>query len=370
MSSNPCIVKVGCVGVGSVCEKKSLPGIYKNPSCSVVALGRRDLPSLLSYQSRHNLSSATLFHGPSSGEDLIRHIAELKSLDVASGSSGVHHVVYVATPVSSHAGLVALCGELGLHCYCEKPLSRDLREGEEAARKFRGGDARLWCAYYRRYLPKFEAVKEGINKVGEVTGVRVTLRQKRHMMEEEKKRHWHFKKDVSGGGLVMDLGSHVVDLIDHLLGPLLGVHGVCSRSTSLSPGGPSIEDSVVGTWWHAPLSGGGGPVLGSCELNFAAGEDVDEVRVQGTRGCVGFGVFDDNPGVFRGTGGEEEVLGYEHLGGVQEHVHGRLFEAIVEDLREGKKECFNNAESALRCNEVLDKLLGGRREWGEDKMVK
>eukprot|EP00520_Triparma_pacifica_P011206 CAMPEP_0118640558 /NCGR_PEP_ID=MMETSP0785-20121206/4817_1 /TAXON_ID=91992 /ORGANISM="Bolidomonas pacifica, Strain CCMP 1866" /LENGTH=221 /DNA_ID=CAMNT_0006531953 /DNA_START=27 /DNA_END=689 /DNA_ORIENTATION=- len=217
--SSSSVVNVGCIGVGSVCEIKSLPGIYKNPRVSVVALARRDEAALSDYVSRHPMvSSSTLFTGSKSGKDLISFMTKMKEED----EGGNQYIVYVATPVSTHASMAELCGENGLHCYCEKPLSLDSQSCQTLLPNFTTSN--LYCAYYRRYLPKFVSIKTiGLPKIGEVTGVMVTLRQRRHKMDEDRKRHWHFDKEVSGGGLVMDLGSHVFDIVDHLLGPMLDV---------------------------------------------------------------------------------------------------------------------------------------------------
>jgi len=254
----------------------------------------------------------------------------------------------------------------GLHCYCEKPVSRDYEEGKKAIDSF--DNSKLWCAYYRRYLPKFVAIRAALPKLGSITGVKVTLRQKRHLMPEDKKNHWHFEKEVSGGGLIMDLGSHILDLLDNLLGPLLNVNGSCSRVHSGSPGGDDIEDTVVGFWKHE--GGDQGPILGSCEFNFAAGENLDEIRIQGTQGTLSFAAFSDVPAVYSSVSEdvEPEMVGFDHLGGVQEHVHGLLFASIVDDLIAGTSLCANTESSALRTMVVLDKLLGGRENWRDNKI--
>jgi predicted dehydrogenase len=88
-----------------VCEVKSLPGIYKNPNIEVICLGRRDEKALKDYAERHNLEDCTQFTGISSGEDLIEHMAGLNNADPEN-----HYVVYISTPVSTHASLASLCG--------------------------------------------------------------------------------------------------------------------------------------------------------------------------------------------------------------------------------------------------------------------
>ncbi|GMH49905.1 hypothetical protein TrVE_jg821 [Triparma verrucosa] len=183
-------------------------------------------------------------------------------------------------------------------------------------------------------------------------------------MPAEKKGHWHFDKATSGGGLIMDLGSHIFDLLDHLLGTISNCSGVSVRACDTSPGEKDgIEDVVVGSWSHdIDRDGRQYKLLGVCEFNFAAGVNLDEVTITGTEGLIKFVTFSDDLPVFYSVGGEEEELEFESAGGVQEHVHAPLLEDVVKDLIQGTRDCTSTGESAARCNLVLDKLLG-RDEW-------
>jgi predicted dehydrogenase len=53
---------------------------------------------------------------------------------------------------------------------------------------------------------------------------------------------WRLDATVGGGGLFLDLGSHMLDLVDWLLGPLQGVRGIAARSGAGSGGAPSSTD--------------------------------------------------------------------------------------------------------------------------------
>jgi len=45
---------------------------------------------------------------------------------------------------------------------------------------------------------------------------------------------WRLSADQSGGGLFMDLASHTLDLLDHLLGPIELVHGIAVNRSAAS----------------------------------------------------------------------------------------------------------------------------------------
>lgn len=350
-----------------MCEVKSLPALYKTRNSSVIALCRRDQEALRSFQERHHLESATLHSSP---EDLIARLLQFKA-DHPLKQVGV----YISTPVSTHAPLAKLSIAAGLITYLEKPAARSAAESLEVLEVLKNAPSPppVFVAYYRRCLPKFVAVKQALAALGTVSSVSVTLFQKRHLMDPAGKGHWHFAKETSGGGLLLDLGSHTMDLLDFLLGPIRGASGVAARVNAGSPGGEDVEDVVVGSWLHA--GGGGGVVPGSATFNFAASHDLDQTVIVGSKGTVRFGVFDNIPATLTTAEGavwtQERSLGFKHLGGVPEHVQGPLVEKIVGVLVEGKErgEDVSTLESAQRTGEVLDKLLNGRGGWEEDYVL-
>ncbi|MDF9842744.1 MULTISPECIES: Gfo/Idh/MocA family oxidoreductase [unclassified Paenibacillus] len=93
----------------------------------------------------------------------------------------------------------------------------------------------LYVAYYRRGLPRFRKVKEWLNSgaIGEPRFVR-TL----HMTKPLKAvdgHYWRLNPAISGGGLFMDLGSHALDLLDFLLGPVKDADGHASSLGAADP---------------------------------------------------------------------------------------------------------------------------------------
>src|SRR5207248_5027390 len=77
----------------------------------------------------------------------------------------------------------------------------------------------------------------------------------------------------SGGGLFLDVGSHVLDLLDHLLGEFVEVGGA-AHASERSP----VEDSVA---LHFRSARG---VIGAANWNFAADRNDEQLVIEGTRG--------------------------------------------------------------------------------------
>src|SRR5688500_10847548 len=113
----------------------------------------------------------------------------------------------------------------------------------------------LFVAYYRRALPRFTAVKALLAEgaIGEVQAASLVLVQPPGPQQAADgqgggaRLPWRLDPAISGGGLFLDLGSHMVDLIDHLLGPIVEVQGGASNRGGLY----QAEDMVAGSFAFA-----------------------------------------------------------------------------------------------------------------------
>src|SRR5690606_5143166 len=91
----------------------------------------------------------------------------------------------------------------------------------------------LFVAFYRRALPRFLKVREllAAGAIGTPRRVRVSLhRVPDPRLADAAALPWRLRPEISGGGLFVDLGSHTLDLLDFLLGPLRQVAGEASSS--------------------------------------------------------------------------------------------------------------------------------------------
>jgi predicted dehydrogenase len=147
----------------------------------------------------------------------------------------------------------------------------------------------------------------------------------------------------SGGGHFLDIGSHALDLLDFIFGPLTQVAGVAGN-----PGGVGLVESGVTLSF---LAGGGVP--GAAAWNFAGAEREDGFLIDGTEGRLAFSLLGDEP------------LRLETADGVQSlarpnppHVQQPLIQAVVDDLL-GRGECPSTGASARRTSQVMDAVLAG-----------
>jgi predicted dehydrogenase len=154
--------------------------------------------------------------------------------------------------------------------------------------------------------------------------------------------NWRFDPAIAGAGLLFDLGSHCVDLLDFFLGPVTGVAGYAINTA----GAYSAEDVTAAAFSF------GGEVAGTAIWNFNAGSPADTMTFTGSEGVLETPIFSDTD-VIVSRGGERQV----HAVRYPPHVHQPLIQSIVDELA-GTGRCPSTAESGARASWVLDRCLG------------
>ena len=146
----------GFIGCGEVTEKKSGPAFNEVEGSQVVAVMSRSENKARSYAERHHVrkwytDASELIEDP----------------DV--------NAVYIATPPSSHATFAIMAMRAGKPCYIEKPLAASYNDCIRINRISEQTGVPCFVAYYRRYLPYFQKVKEIIESgtIGNVVNVQV-----------------------------------------------------------------------------------------------------------------------------------------------------------------------------------------------------
>ena len=314
-------VRWGIIGCGDVTEVKSGPGLQLAQGSALVAVMRRSGERAADYARRH---------GVPRWYDKADSLINDPEVDA----------VYVATPPDSHEDLSLAVARAGKPCYVEKPMARHAAECDRMVAAFRAARLPLFVAYYRRALPRFLAVRDLLESeaLGTVTAVNYRQNAAHHLKDS----NWRVTAETSGGGHFLDVGSHVIDLIDFLLGPLTVLE---SKAQRLGPVG-TVED-------HVSFRFNAGGVPGNGVWNFAAPEALDRLEFTGERGSIRLSVFGDEPV-------EVEVHGrLERLSRPNpKHVAQPLIQTVVDDLL-GRGTCPSTGESALRASRVMDQVLDG-----------
>ncbi len=314
-------VRFGMIGAGSVTEKKSAPALQKVPGSSLEFVMRRDREKLEDYARRHGVSKFTARY-----EDI------LEDPDIDA--------VYIATPPDSHAFYTLEAARRGKAVYVEKPMARTVPEAEGMVRACREAGVPLFVAYYRRAQPRFLKARELImdGSLGDVRSFQYLFACP--VPEDDPARPWLLSREKAGGGLLYDIGSHMIDSIIFLLGEPEEVVG---RSANLSR---ARDTEDLSSALMRFVSG----VQGTVQLSFSAAQSIDRLWVSGSRGSLTLSIM-----------GYEPLL-WEHDGLTEpidfprpEHVQQPLIERVVNTLL-GRDHLDATGASALQTQEILEAI--------------
>ncbi len=133
--------------------------------------------------------------------------------------------VYLAVPPPAAVGLIAACAERGICVWKEPPLARDLDEGlalvglmEQAGAKLAVGTQRRFARGYRRAWQ----LRQSVGKV--------FLARAHYLFHWGAELGWRADKVTAGGGALLELGYHSLDLMLWMLGLPEEVYGLTARS--------------------------------------------------------------------------------------------------------------------------------------------
>lgn len=131
--------------------------------------------------------------------------------------------VYVASPVYAHHDQVIQALRAGKHVLCEKPLGLNRREGEEMAAIAEKMGLCLGVGYMMRYSVYHRKIKEILEEglLGQIVSGRAQLTCWYPPIPSA----WRQLKHLGGGGALMDMGGHCVDLLEWLIGRIEMVCG-------------------------------------------------------------------------------------------------------------------------------------------------
>jgi len=206
------------------------------------------------------------------------------------------HIIDICSPNSQHTEQLLATMATGKHIYCDKPLAvgeADLDRVEAALRNFQGqGQMALQYRFFPATLRAKQLIEAGF--IGNVINFRAAYLHS-GSVDPDKPMGWKQLKS-EGGGVLQDLGSHLVDLIDHLIGPLASVYAQTHVLYPQRPNGqgeivPVETDDMVIMMIKLPNG-----TMGTIEASKIATGAEDEMRfeIHGDQGALRFNSMDPN----------------------------------------------------------------------------
>ena len=190
-------VNIGVIGAGGIALRKTIPGMLKAKNCRLVAVmdpvGVERVAKSFRVK-RAYTSEADLLADP-----------EVQA-------------VYIASPVYCHAQQIIMAAEAGKHILCEKPLCLNLKQAKEAVAACRKHKVLLQEGYMMKFHGAHQKIKELIEagRLGKIVSMRAQLSCWYPRIEGA----WRQDPRLGGGGALIDMATHLYDLLEHFAGPI------------------------------------------------------------------------------------------------------------------------------------------------------
>ncbi|WP_066587975.1 Gfo/Idh/MocA family protein [Cellulomonas timonensis] len=290
-------------------------------------------------------------------------VTVVPSLQVLLESAAELDLVVIASPTAEHAEQAHAVLAAGVPVVVDKPLATTTEAARTLARAAEGSGGRLTVFQNRRWDPE-QLTLQAVIAAGELGRVhRFERRWERWRPEPQ---HRWKEQDLIGGGLLLDLGAHLVDSAIQLFGAVTSVYAELRSITT------PAEDDVFLALTHRSPDGGPG-VISHLQASGLAGAPGPRTRVLGDKGAFLVTSYEGEPTPFavldeawvHGDGGELEgwlVRGSERIavprapGG-----HEDYYRAVVRWLDEGAPPPVDPWD-AVRTAAVLDAARASARE--------
>ena len=149
-------------------------------------------------------------------------------------------IVVVCTPPNLHREMVVSALRAKKHVLCEKPLALNVSEAKIILKEVKKSGYKLKCGFNIRHHPAISLAKKWVDKG--LIGKLIFIRCRYGIVGRQGyEKDWRVKKEISGGGQLMDQGMHVLDLSRWFLGEFKEAFGSLSTNFwKISP----LEDNV------------------------------------------------------------------------------------------------------------------------------
>ncbi|MDQ4077775.1 MAG: Gfo/Idh/MocA family oxidoreductase [Chloroflexota bacterium] len=135
--------------------------------------------------------------------------------------------VDICTPHDQHAPLAIAAAQAGKHVLVEKPMACSLEECRAMVAAAEQAGVTLMVAQHERYIPSYRGAQRAIQagELGPIRAVRIDAMQ--NLLAFLPRGHWLYDGERAGGGIVISVAVHRIDLVRYLVGNVGRVMGVC-----------------------------------------------------------------------------------------------------------------------------------------------
>ncbi len=251
-------IKWGLIGCGDISQKRVAPGIRDAEKSKLISVNRSDFSKAMSFAKEFGADKWM-----ENWKDLVT------DTDI--------NAVYIATPVFLHAEQTIAAAEAGKHVLCEKSMAMNTTEADRMIDACKANNVKLGIAYYRNLYPAVKKIKEIIasGEIGKIVYVQSNNFENFNRQPGEP-RYWLLEKEKSGGGPMMDMGCHRIEVFTNIAGAVNQVKSFNDNIVFKR----EVEDSSIA---HFKFKNGATGLLTS---SHAAKEAKDTLDIYGSEGSI------------------------------------------------------------------------------------
>ena len=193
-------LKLGLIGLGGICNGAHMPGIVELKNVEIAAICDINPQKIEKFKTKYNMPDVPSFTD-------YNELLAVEGLDF----------VDICTPNYLHSIIAVAALEKGLHVFCEKPDAISVSEMEKMKAAAEKSGRHLMVMRNNRYRKSSKYLKKFINEgnMGDIYCGRCGWQRRRGIPG---KGGWFTTKEQSGGGPLIDLGVHMIDLAIWLMG--------------------------------------------------------------------------------------------------------------------------------------------------------
>ena len=190
-------IKWGVIGCGGIADRRTMPGMMLSETSELVAV--MDVNPAFAEKCKEKYNAKYAF---TNYEDLL-------ALDEIEA-------VYIASPVFCHKEQALAAARAKKHILLEKPMGLSVAGSEEIISVCEAEGVKLGTGFMMRFHAYHQAIKQVIaeGKIGDI----VSMRAQFTCWYPEMANCWRQDKTLSGGGALMDMGIHCIDLLQYISG--------------------------------------------------------------------------------------------------------------------------------------------------------